>query len=89
MRLKMVCLLVIISLARAQAPDLHLRGDRFAPLVYDKMTPEQKALTDHLLSGERHTADGPFNVLLRSPEMATSRRNSARKSAFIRRFQIS
>jgi 4-carboxymuconolactone decarboxylase len=65
----MVCLLVTISLARAQAPDLHLRGDRFAPLTYDKMTPEQKALTDNLLSGERRGMDGPFNVLLRSPEM--------------------
>jgi 4-carboxymuconolactone decarboxylase len=67
-RLKFICVLVI-SVARAQAPDLHLRGDRFAPLTYDKMTPEQKTLTDHLLSGERHGTDGPFNVLLRSPEM--------------------
>src|SRR5271156_6805408 len=33
------------------------------------MTPEQKALTDHLLSGERRGMDGPFNVMLRSPEM--------------------
>jgi 4-carboxymuconolactone decarboxylase len=69
MRLKMVCVFVIISLARAQAPDLHLRGDRFAPLTYDTMTPEQKALTDYLLSGERRGMDGPFNVMLRSPEM--------------------
>jgi 4-carboxymuconolactone decarboxylase len=46
-----------------------LRGGRFAPLTYDKMTPEQKKLTDNLLSGERKGMDGPFNVLLRSPEM--------------------
>ncbi len=69
MRLPAICALVMISVARAQAPDLHLRGDRFAPLTYDKMTPEQKTLTDHLLSGERRGMDGPFNVMLRSPEM--------------------
>jgi 4-carboxymuconolactone decarboxylase len=69
MRLRMLCAIVIISMARAQAPELHLRGGRFAPLTFDKMTPEQKTMTNNLLSGERKTADGPFNVLLRSPEM--------------------
>jgi len=53
----------------ANAQELHLRGDRFKPLTYDLMTPEQKTLTDHLLSGERRTMDGPFNAMLRSPEM--------------------
>jgi 4-carboxymuconolactone decarboxylase len=53
----------------AYAQELHLRGDRFKPLTYDLMTPEQKTLTDHLLSGERRTMDGPFNGMLRSPEM--------------------
>jgi 4-carboxymuconolactone decarboxylase len=48
---------------------LDLRGDRFKPLTYDQMTPPQKALIDHLLAGERGTVTGPFNVLLRSPEM--------------------
>jgi hypothetical protein len=33
------------------------------------MTPEQKTMMDHLVSGERRGAGGPFNVLLRSPEM--------------------
>ncbi len=69
MRLQIICAITLIGMARAQAPDLHLRGGRFAPLTYDKMTPEQKTMTDHLLSGERKTADGPFNVMLRSPEM--------------------
>jgi 4-carboxymuconolactone decarboxylase len=69
MRLQIICAIALISMVRAQAPELHLRGGRFAPLTYDKMTPEQKTLTDHLLSGERKTADGPFNVMLRSPEM--------------------
>src|SRR5277367_2877705 len=65
-------LLLFAGLAAAQAPstrDLHLVGDRFAPLTYDRMTPAQKAMTDHLLTGERGGMTGPFNVLLRSPEM--------------------
>ncbi len=49
--------------------DLHLRGGRFQPLSYDTMTPEQKALADSILAGPRTSLDGPFNVLLRSPEM--------------------
>src|SRR5579864_9334374 len=60
---------VVALLAMAQTPEIHLRGDRFAPLTYDRMTAEQRTLTDHLLSGERRGMDGPFNVLLRSPEM--------------------
>ncbi len=48
---------------------LVLVGDRFKPLKYDQMTPEQKTMIDHLLSGERGGARGPFNVLLRSPEV--------------------
>lgn len=60
------------SLALGQSsvsPDPHLRGGRFAPLVYEQMTPEQKAMTDHVLAGERGSMNGPYNVLLRSPEM--------------------
>ncbi len=48
---------------------LVLVGDRFAPLKYDNMTPEQKTMVDHLLTGERGGVRGPFNVLLRSPEV--------------------
>ena len=66
-------ILVILGTVNAQAPtspsDLHLRGDRFAPLTYDSMTPEQKKLVESILSGPRTSLDGPFNVLLRSPEM--------------------
>jgi 4-carboxymuconolactone decarboxylase len=74
MRLRFLSL-VILALATgatAQTPtatDLHLRGDRFKPLTASELTPEQKTLVDHLLSGERGTLNGPFNVLLRSPEM--------------------
>src|SRR3954464_2025992 len=48
---------------------LGLRGDRFAPLTYDAMTPEQRAMTDAVLAGQRGSMQGPYNVLLRSPEM--------------------
>jgi len=69
--------LTAVGIAAAQAPNpgrpdprnLRLRGDRFKPLTYDEMTPAQKTMIEHLLSGPRAGADGPFNVLLRSPEM--------------------
>ena len=64
--------IAFLSLAQAQAPstrDLNLKGDRFKPLTYDQMTPEQKKMIDDLLAGERTGTGGPFNVLLRSPEM--------------------
>lgn len=60
------------STASKQAPDprsVVLVGDRFKPLKYDEMTPEQKKMIDHLLAGERGGVRGPFNVLLRSPEV--------------------
>jgi 4-carboxymuconolactone decarboxylase len=53
----------------SQARDLKLAGDRFKPLTYDTMTPEQRKMTDDVLSGERGSMAGPYNVLLRSPEM--------------------
>jgi len=75
MRLPAVCagILGILGIVNAQAPtnsrDLHLRGGRFEPLSYNTMTPEQKQLADSILAGPRTSLDGPFNVLLRSPEM--------------------
>jgi 4-carboxymuconolactone decarboxylase len=62
----------LIGPANAQTPatrQLNLVGDRFKPLIYEQMTAEQKFLTENLLSGERRGLGGPFNVLLRSPEM--------------------
>src|SRR6185369_6545338 len=56
----------------APVPDpntVKLVGDRFKPLTYSEMTPEQKKMFESLISGERRGAGGPFNVLLRSPEM--------------------
>ncbi len=56
----------------AAPPDpnnVRLVGNRFTPLVYREMTPAQKKMFESLISGERRGASGPFNVLLRSPEM--------------------
>jgi 4-carboxymuconolactone decarboxylase len=51
-------------------PVLKLRGDRFKPLAYEQLTPQQKTMIDHLLAGDRGgSTEGPFNVFLRSPEM--------------------
>lgn len=82
MRLQILCAVSIATAAMLsaqapakqakQAPDPHslvLVGDRFKPLQYDQMTPEQKTMVDHLLAGERGGVRGPFNVLLRSPEV--------------------
>jgi 4-carboxymuconolactone decarboxylase len=74
------CVLVfaVIGIAAAQAPatqsrpdprTIALRGDRFKPLTYEEMTPAQKTMVEHLFAGPRAGANGPFNVLLRSPEM--------------------
>ena len=65
------CLTIFAGFAAAQTATPHpkLRGDRFKPLTYEEMTPEQKTLTDHIMNGPRHNMDGPFNVLLRSPEV--------------------
>src|SRR5437016_333019 len=82
MRLQLFCVFLAgaIGIANAETamkqtrptPDprsLVLAGDRFKPLKYDEMTPHQKTMIDHLLAGERRGANGPFNVLLRSPEV--------------------
>ena len=70
--------LAFVGLAAAQTqnaarPDprtVKLRGDRFKPLTYDEMTPAQRTMIEHVLSGPRGgSIDGPFNVQLRSPEM--------------------
>ena len=64
------CLVGLMVTVMAQnAPKLDLVGDRFKPLTYEGMTPEQKRMTNSVLSGERKSMGGPFNVLLRSPEM--------------------
>jgi 4-carboxymuconolactone decarboxylase len=70
--------LALLHPASAQAPASQTRpdpktiqfsGDRFKPLTWDEMTPAQHTMVEHLFSGPRAGANGPFNVLLRSPEM--------------------
>jgi 4-carboxymuconolactone decarboxylase len=43
---------------------------RFKPLTPETMTPEQKQVADNIMSGPRQGMRGPFNALLRSPELA-------------------
>jgi 4-carboxymuconolactone decarboxylase len=51
------------------APELNLRGDRFKPLTWEQLDPAQRAMAESVLSGERTSLNGPYNVFLRSPEM--------------------
>src|SRR4029078_1467021 len=39
------------------------------PPSYAEMTPAQRTMIEHVLSGPRGRNDGPFNVQLRSPDM--------------------
>jgi len=73
-----VAALALAGLAAAQAqntarPDprnVKLRGDRFKPLTWEEMTPAQRTMIEHVMTGPRGgSTDGPFNVQLRSPEM--------------------
>ncbi len=60
------------ALAQTPPPDLKalgLAGGRFAPPTWGEMSPEQRAMIENVLAGPRNSLGGPFNVLLRSPEM--------------------
>jgi 4-carboxymuconolactone decarboxylase len=61
--------------AAGGTPDLQLRGDRFKPLTYGELNPAQKAMADNILAGARGRLSGPYNVLLRSPEMGDLAQN--------------
>ncbi|CAN1524164.1 hypothetical protein MCEMAEM4_01204 [Burkholderiaceae bacterium] len=54
---------------RQVPPEFQMRGNRFQPLTWDVMTPEQQAMTRAVLDGKRGSMQGPYNVLLRSPEV--------------------
>jgi len=70
---------VTASSAGAQAPQplpiesIQLRGDRFRGLHYREMTEEQRALLFNVVNSARAvtntTGNGPFNTLLRSPQV--------------------
>ena len=72
-------------LAAQESRTLNLRGDRFKPLVWDQLTPDQKTMVNDLLAGQRTSLGGPFNVFLRSPEMG----NDAQKLGEYVRFRSS
>ncbi len=44
-------------------------GPRFSQLELDGMRPDQKVVAEKMLSGPRKGMKGPFNVLLRHPEL--------------------
>ena len=57
------------SAAKPDPNSVRMAGDRFKPLAYAEMSAPQKKMFESLIFGERRGASGPFNVLLRSPEM--------------------
>jgi len=88
--LKPILVTAVVSACTAvvlaqQARALNLRGDRFKPLTWEQLTPEQKTMVNDLLSGTRTSLNGPFNALLRSPEMG----NLAQKLGEYLRFRTS
>ena len=50
-------------------PPLATRGGRFKPLDWPDMTPAQVHMAESVLAGSRGSMQGPYNVLLRSPEL--------------------
>ena len=46
-----------------------MRGHRFEPLTWETMTPAQLKMAESVMSGQRGSMQGPYNVLLRSPEL--------------------
>jgi 4-carboxymuconolactone decarboxylase len=54
----------------AAAPEFNTRGNRFRPLAYAELTPEQKTFADKELAAGRKPDTGPFNIYLRSPQVA-------------------
>jgi len=70
-----VALVVGAAASAQQLPieNIQLRGDRFRGLHYREMTEEQRALLYNVVNSARAvtntTGNGPFNTLLRSPEV--------------------
>jgi 4-carboxymuconolactone decarboxylase len=74
MRFHIWCLglIGITSMAYGQAPAagaVTMRGDRFKPIAAAEFTPEQKAFIDGVVKGPNPTTAGPYNMLLRSPDL--------------------
>lgn len=59
-----------LAISAALAADMPpLRGDRFKPLDLKKLDPAQESMVRDILAGPRGSLNGPFNILLRSPEL--------------------
>ena len=50
-------------------PPLNLRGNRFKPLTWETLSPSQLTMVEGVMAGKRGSMQGPYNVLLRSPEL--------------------
>jgi len=50
-------------------PPLNMRGNRFKPLTWDSLSPTQLKMVESVMAGKRGSMQGPYNVLLRSPEL--------------------
>src|SRR5271154_3852954 len=62
---------VVGAVVATAAPEFNTHGNRFKPLGYTDLTPDQNAFADKEIAGGRNpSADGPFNILLRSPQYA-------------------
>ncbi len=62
--------LIGAAVVATAAPEFNTRGNRFKPLAYTELTPEQRVFADKEIAGGRKPETGPFNIYLRSPEMA-------------------
>jgi 4-carboxymuconolactone decarboxylase len=62
--------LIGAAVVATAAPEFNTRGNRFKPLAYTELTSEQRAFADKEIAGGRKAETGPFNIYLRSPEMA-------------------
>jgi 4-carboxymuconolactone decarboxylase len=52
----------------AKSP-LNMRGNRFKPLTWETLSPAQLKMVESVMAGKRGSMQGPYNVLLRSPEL--------------------
>ena len=68
----------------SRAP-LDMRGNRFKPLTWDALSPAQLKMANDVMAGKRGSMQGPYNVLLRSPELG----NLAQKFGEHTRFESS
>src|SRR4051794_1165734 len=65
-----VCSMIVLSLIVAPCVAQTADPPRFKTLSADEMTPEQRRVAEAIASGPRGGLRGPFNALLRSPELA-------------------